>query len=304
MPRYNRSHVKILVTGGTGFVGWQVVRAAVSSGGEVVSLSRGVQRGGHAYPVRNVRVDLVRPQGLLEALAGVTGVVHAAGILREDKGQDLERAHVGATANLVEACRRAGVDKIVHLSALGAHAKSPSPYLRRKWEAERVIESSGLPYTIFRPSLIFGAGDRVVGPLLTISRYSPVIPLLGDSSAKVQPIWVGDVATAALRALKDRSTDGAIYELGGPLAMSIADVVETIRSETGRRAFPLRVPAFLSSSLVRLGEQLLSHPLVTEDQLMLLVAGGTCDPNPAAVTFGLRMRALADVLPEYESRAA
>jgi NADH dehydrogenase len=296
--------VKILVTGGTGFVGWHVVRAAVKAGEEVISLSRGVQRGGHAYPVRNVRVDLVRPQGLLEALAGVTGVVHAAGILREDKGQDLERAHVGATANLVEACKRAGVAKIVHLSALGAHAKSPSPYLRRKWEAERVIESSGLAYTIFRPSLIFGAGDRVVSPLLTIARYSPVIPLLGDSSAKVQPIWVGDVATAALRALKDRSTDGSVYELGGPLAMSITDVVDTIRAETGRRALPLRVPAFLSSSLVRLGEQLMSQPLVTQDQLTLLVAGGTCDPNPAAVTFGLRMRPLADVLPEYGASAS
>ena len=296
--------MKILVTGGTGFVGWHVVRAAAKAGMEVVSLSRGVQRGGHAYPVRNVRVDLVRPQGLLEAMAGVTGVVHSAGILREDKGQDLERAHVGATANLVEACKRAGVAKLVHLSALGVHAKAPSQYLRRKWEAERIIESSGLPYTIFRPSLIFGAGDRVVSPLLTLARYSPVIPLLGDSTAKVQPIWVGDVATAALRALKDRSTDGAIYELGGPAAMSITDVVDTIRAETGRRAVPLRVPAFLSTSLVRLGEQLMSQPLVTEDQLTLLVAGGTCDPNPAAVTFGLRMRALADVLPEYGSSAS
>ena len=296
--------MKILVTGGTGFVGWHVVRAAANAGMEVISLSRGMQRGGHAYPVRNVRVDLVRPQGLLEALAGVTGVVHAAGILREDKGQDLERAHVGATANLIEACIRAGVQKIVHLSALGVHARSPSAYLRRKWEAERTIESSRLPYTILRPSLIFGAGDRVVSPLLAIARYSPVIPLLGDSTAKVQPIWVGDVATAALRALKDRSTDGSIYELGGPNAMSIADVVETIRSETGRPALPFRVPAFLSSSLVRLGEQLMSQPLVTEDQLSLLVSGGTCDPNPAAVTFGLRMRPLADVLPEYRTTSS
>jgi uncharacterized protein YbjT (DUF2867 family) len=294
--------VKILVTGGTGFVGWHVVRSAANAGMEVVSLSRGMQRGGgHAYPVRSVRVDLVRPQGLLEALAGVTGVIHAAGIHRDGKGQDLERAHVGATANLVEACARAGVSKIVHLSALGVHGKSPSPYLRRKWEAERVIEHCGLPYTILRPSLIFGAGDHVVSPLLAIARFSPVIPLLGDSTAKVQPIWVGDVATAALRALKDRSTDGSIYELGGPAARSIADVVETIRSETGRPALPLRVPAFLSTSLVRLGEQFLTQPLVTEDQLTLLVAGGTCDPNPAAVTFGLRMRPLADVLPEYRT---
>lgn len=291
--------MKILVTGGTGFVGWHIVRAAVTAGHEVVSLSRGVQRGSHVYPVRNLHIDLVRPDGLLEALAGVGGVVHAAGILREQRGQDLERAHVGATSNLVEACRRAGVGKIVHLSTLGVHAKAPEAYLRSKWEAERIIESCGLSYTIFRPSLVFGAGDRVVSQLLTVCRYSPVIPLLGDTDARVQPIWVGDVATAVLRALKDRSTDSAIYELGGPESMTIADVVEAIKRETKRPAVPVKVPRFLSGPLIRLGEQLFDRPPVTEDQLALLSAGGTCDPNPAAVTFGLRMRALADVLPEY-----
>jgi len=273
----------------------------VTAGHEVVSLSRGVQRGSHVYPVRNVHIDLVRPDGLLEALAGVGGVVHAAGILREQRGQDLERAHVGATANLVEACRRAGVGKIIHLSTLGVHARAPEAYLRSKWEAERIIETCGLSYTIFRPSLVFGAGDRVVSQLLTVCRYSPIIPLLGDTDARVQPIWVGDVATAALRALKDRSTDGAIYELGGPESMTIADVVETIKRETKRPAVPVKVPRFLSGPLVRLGEQLFDRPPVTEDQLALLSAGGTCDPNPAAVTFGLRMRALADVLPEYDA---
>jgi NADH dehydrogenase len=295
--------VKILVTGGTGFVGWNIVRAAVAAGHEVVSLSRGVQRGSHVYPVRNVHIDLVRPEGLLEALAGVGGVVHAAGILREQRGQDLERAHVGATANLVEACRRAGVGKVVHLSALGVHAKARAAYLSSKWEAERIIESCGLSYTIFRPSLVFGTGDRVVSQLLTVCRYSPVIPLLGDAEAKVQPIWVGDVATAVLRALRDRSTDGAIYELGGPESLTISDVVEAIKRETKRPALPVKVPRFLSGPLVRLGEQLFDRPPVTEDQLALLSAGGTCDPNPAAVTFGLRMRALADVLPEYQSAA-
>lgn len=295
--------MKILVTGGTGFVGWHIVRAAVAAGHEVVSLSRGVQRGSHVYPVRNVHVDLVRPEGLLEALAGVGGVVHAAGILREQRGQDLERAHVGATANLVEACRRAGVGKLVHLSALGVHAKAPEAYLRSKWEAERIIESAGLSYTIFRPSLVFGSGDRVVSQLLAVSRYSPLIPLLGDADAKVQPIWVGDVATAVVRALLDRSTDGAIYELGGPESMTIADVVEAIKRETKRPALSVKIPRFISDPLVKLGEQFLQRPPVTEEQLALLSAGGTCDPNPAAVTFGLRMRALADVLPEYESAA-
>jgi uncharacterized protein YbjT (DUF2867 family) len=295
--------VKILVTGGTGFVGRHIVRTAATAGHEVISLSRGVQPGGHVYPIRNIRIDLVRPEGLLEALVGVGGVVHAAGILHEQRGQDLERAHVGATANLAESCRRAGVGKIVHLSALGVNPNAPEAYLRSKWEAERIIESSGLRYTIFRPSLVFGAGDRVVSQLLAVSRYSPVIPLLGDADARVQPIWVGDVATAVVRALSDKSTDGGTYELGGPESMTIADVVETIKRETKRPALPVKIPRFISGPLVKLGEQLFETPPVTEEQLALLSAGGTCDPNPAAVTFGLRMRPLADVLPEYETTA-
>jgi len=151
--------------------------------------------------------------------------------------------------------------------------------------------------------LVFGSCDRVVSQLLAVCRYSPIIPLLGDTEAKVQPIWVGDVATAVLRALRDRSTDGAIYELGGPESMTIADVVEAIKRETKRPAVPVKIPWFISGPLVRLGEQLLERPPVTEEQLALLSAGGTCDPNPAAVTFGLRMRPLADVLPEYDSAA-
>jgi uncharacterized protein YbjT (DUF2867 family) len=293
--------VKILVTGGTGFVGWHIVRSAVAAGHETISLSRGVHRGTHVYPVRNVHLDLVRPQGLLEVLSGVEAVVHAAGIVRTQRDQGWERAHVGASANLVEACKRAGVRKIVHLSALGVHARAPSAYLRSKWEAEKVVENSGLAYTIFRPSLIFGTGDRVVSQLLTITRYSPIVPVLGDAGLTVQPVWVGDVTTAVLKSTVDSSTDDAVYELGGPQSMTIPDVIDTIKRGTGSAAWPVRLPHVVSGTLVRLGEQLLSHPPVTQEELVSLAAGGTCDPNPAAVTFGLRMRALADVLPEYRS---
>jgi uncharacterized protein YbjT (DUF2867 family) len=267
---------------------------------EVISLSRGVQRGGHPYPVRNVHIDLLHPQGLSEVLPGVEAVVHAAGVLRIQKDRDWERTHVGTTINLLDACRRAGVRKIVYMSALGAHARAPSAYLKSKWDAEQAVENSGLAWTIFRPSLIFGVGDRVVSQLLGIARYSPLVPVFGSESLTVQPVWVGDVATAVVKAAMDPGTDGSVYELGGPQPMTIPDVIDVIKRGTGSASVPVRLPGFLSDTLVRLGEQLLSHPPVTEEQLVSLAAGGTCDPNPAAVTFGLRMRSLADVLPEYQ----
>jgi NADH dehydrogenase len=291
--------MKLLVTGGTGFVGRRLVESAVAAGHDVSSLSRGTRPRGHVYPVRNVNIDLVRPEGLTEALHGVAAVVHSAGLLREEAGQSFERAHVGATANLIEICRRAGVGKIVYLSALGANASSTNTYLRTKWEGERLVTECGVPHTIFRPSLIFGAGDRVITSLLWWVRIAPFVPVIGPEETRLQPIWVGDVATALVKAAADASTDGRVYELGGPTEMTFADLVETLRGSTGRSPFSLPLPAFLATPFVKLGELLMNDPPMTVDHLGALAVGGTCDPNPAAVTFGLRMRSLVDVLPEY-----
>ncbi|RMF20628.1 MAG: complex I NDUFA9 subunit family protein [Deltaproteobacteria bacterium] len=291
--------MKILVAGGTGFIGSAVVRQADAAGHRVACLSRGVHPGCHPRGVLVFKVDLVRPQGLDRALAGVDAVVHAVGILRETKGQSFERVHVGGTANLIDACKRAGVSKIVYISSLGAHLNRRNTYLRTKAEAEHLIQGSGIPYTILRPSLVFGAGDRLVTHILWWMRGSRVVPILSHHGVPVQPIWVGDVATAAIRALGDPGTDGQIYDLGGPAQMTYADMVKLIKQRTGLAAIALPIPAVLSQSIGRLGQRLFERPPLSSDQLELLVSGGTCDPSPAAVTFGLRMRSLADVLPEY-----
>lgn len=281
-------------------MGMRIVHELSTVGHEVVSLSRGIQSKGHPYPVANVKVDLIRPHGLDEALRGVQAVVHAAGILREHRGQSFERAHVGGTENLVAACRAAGVGKVVHVSALGSKRNASNTYLRTKWEAEQVIEASGIPFTIFRPSLIFGAGDRLISHLLRLLRISPFVPVLGPNEARVQPIWVGDVATAVARSIADPRTNGNRYELGGPVSMTFQDLVDLLKTASGRPVLNVQVPRILAQPFVRLGEALFSDPPLTIDQLGLLGVGGTCDPNPAAVTFGLRMRPLSDVLPEYK----
>jgi NADH dehydrogenase len=294
--------LKVLVTGGTGFVGWNIVEAGVEAGHEVVSLSRGVATRRHAYPVTSVSIDLVRPTGLVQALAGVDVVVHAAGVMCEDDGQSFERAHVGATANLVEACREAEVGKIIHISALGARTDSPVAYLKTKWQAEDVIESSGIPFTILQPSLIFGERDRLTSHLVALLRFSPLVPVLGHDDAKVQPVWVGDVCMAVLRALNDASSDGRTFQLGGPASMSFAQIVETVQKITGARAISVPIPSFIAGAFVKLGEQIFDDPPFTGQQLGLLAAGGTCDPHPAAVAFGLRMRSLGDALLDYLPR--
>ncbi len=291
--------MRILVTGGTGFVGSHIVREAADAGHRVICLSRGIRRTRHPRGIIVAKVDLVRPYHLERQLAGVDTVVHAVGILRQGHGQSFERVHVGGTANLVDACRRAGVGKIVYLSSLGAQLRSTNPYLHTKAEAERIVESSGIAYTIFRPSLIFGDGDRLVSHVLWLMRSSRVVPIVTRRSDPVQPIWVGDVATAVVRAITDDSSSGHCYDLGGPAPMTYAEMVDLIKERTGIAALSLPVPAQLAEPFVKLGQRLFRDPPLTSDQLELLVNGGTCDPNPAAVTFGLRMRSLSDVLPEY-----
>ena len=178
----------------------------------------------------------------------------------EDDGQSFERAHVGATANLVEACREAGVGKIIHISALGARTDSPVAYLKTKWQAEDVIESSGIPFTILQPSLIFGERDRLTSHLVALLRFSPLVPVLGHDDAKVQPVWVGDVCMAVLRALNDDSSDGRTFQLGGPASMSFAQIVETVQKITGARAISVPIPPFIASAFVKLGEQIFDDP--------------------------------------------
>ncbi len=293
--------VRILITGGTGFVGTRIVGEAMRAGHGVVSLGRGIRSPGHGYPVTNFKVDLVRPSGLDVALRGVDVVVHAAGILRQARGQSFERTHVGGTENLVSACKHAAVRKIIYLSELGTRKNAQTAYLRTKWDGEQTVEASGIPYTIFRPSLIFGVGDHLISHLLLLLRYSPFVPSLGPADARVQPIWVGDVATAAVRCVTDESTNGSIYNLAGPDTMSLDDLVAAVKEAAGRSLPRIRIPPVVTGLAVGLGERLLSDPPLTSERLALLATTDTYDPSPAAVTFGLRMRSLRDVLPEYSS---
>jgi len=136
-----------------------------------------------------------------------------------------------------------------------------------------------------------------------MARVSPLLPLRTAGDIVIQPIWVGDVAKALVAALSDDSTDGNIYELGGPAEMTFDSLVKTVKEAAGRSSLSIHLPEFLAAPLARLAEMLLKHPPMTAAQLSLLTASGTCDPSPAAVTFGLRMRSLVDVLSEY-SRAS
>jgi NADH dehydrogenase len=281
----------VLVTGGTGFVGRSVVAALLRRGHQVRCLVRpGSARRGAAPPgVTSVPGDVTEPGSLPAALAGAEVVVHLVGIIREQRGRGVtfDRLHTEATRNVVAAAGASGVRRLVHMSGLGTRPEARSRYHQTKWAAEQAVRESGLDWTIFRPSVIFGPGDGFVSLLAPLVRWFPVVPVVGDGRNRLQPVSVGDVAESFARAVERPATAGAVFEVGGPRPYTFDEALDEIGAALGRRRVPkLHHPVGLMAPVVRGLEGLPFFPL-TSDQLLMLREHNTCDPGPWARAFDL-----------------
>lgn len=271
----------ILVTGATGFVGAEILRRASRRGWRVRGLARHPERAeplGRLPNVELFRGDVTRPRDVAEALEDVEAVIHLVGIIVETRGQSFEQAHVEATRNVVEATRRAGIPRYVHMSALGVEqGRDASEYYRTKWRAEEIVRDAGLATTIFRPSLVFGRDDEFFNRFARILRWSPVVPLPAGGRSRYQPVWLGDVAECFLQATRMPSTPEPIYDVAGPEVMTLREIVRTLMDVTGRRrltlAFPL-TPLRLAAAVM---ETALPAPPLTQDQLRMLSIDNVSD---------------------------
>ncbi|HET7691606.1 MAG TPA: SDR family NAD(P)-dependent oxidoreductase, partial [Gemmatimonadota bacterium] len=184
----------ILVTGATGFIGSEILRRASKRGWRVRGLARHPDRAeelGRLPHVELFRGDVTEPDDLDEAMESVTAVIHLVGIIAPSRGQTFDAVHVGGTQAVLEAAARAGVQRYVHMSALGApEARDATDYFRTKWEAEEAVRESGRSATIFRPSIVFGRDSDLFRPLARAVRLSPAIPLPGGGRQRLQPAWV------------------------------------------------------------------------------------------------------------------
>ena len=265
---------RIFLTGGTGFVGHAVVRALVAQG----FLVRCLVRPGSEAELRGfesidrVPGDLMRPEGLAQAAEGCAGLVHLVGIIREQRarGVTFERIHRQGTENALRIARDAGIPRYVHMSALGTRAGARSAYHRTKWRAEEAVRSSGLDWTIFRPSIIFGPGDHFVSVLASMVRRLPVVPVLGDGRYRLQPIPVEQVAEGFARALRRPESVAQTYEVGGPEPHRFVDILDQIGRALGRkRVRKLHVPLGPVKLTTRMLQWVPAYP-VTPDQLTML----------------------------------
>lgn len=256
----------VALLGGTGFVGRILAARLQNAGLRSRVLTRDTTHARALWPLPDVECRVVNPYdptALAPALSGCDAVVNLVGILNErgDSGDGFARAHVTLTRGALAAASDAGVARFVQMSALNANPHGPSHYLRTKGEAEALVQAeTRLRGAIVRPSVIFGDGDGLFGRFAPIVRWLPFLPLAG-ATARLQPVFVGDVVEAVLRILIDDTlAHGAVFELGGPRVMTLGEIVAFTAQATGRRCPVLPLPAPLGRLQAEVCEHLPGKP--------------------------------------------
>ena len=270
--------MKVLVTGGTGFFGGHLIRGLLRNGHTVVVLSH--QRAWRPEQgIVIVKGDVTDPVSVGAAAWGCDAAINLVGIIREVPAKEItfDRLHTVATRNVVDAAREAGIRRYLQMSALGTRKDAVSNYHRTKYAAEEYVRSSGLDWTIFRPSLIFGPKDAFVNMLADQVRKFPIIPVIGDGSYRMQPIHADDVARCFVQSLEMPETVGRIYDLCGVDRLTFMQMLAVVGKVLGKSGVTtVKSPLGLIKSVVPFLQKIPAFPLTT-DQLQMLIEESICD---------------------------
>lgn len=291
--------MRIFIAGGTGFVGGHLTRELLRQGHGLRLLVH-EQNPDAADGVERVEGDVTRPEGFVRALNGCDAAINLVGIIREfpSRGVTFERLHVQATAAMLAAARQAGVGRFLQMSALGTRPDAVSSYHRTKFRAEELVRTSGLEWTILRPSLIYGPGDGFVTMLARQRRMTPVMPVMGNGRYRLQPIHADDVARCFARALELPATIGRWYELCGNDRLSFDDLLDTVAAAMGMSPpLKLHAPLGLMRLVVPVMQHLPRFP-VTMDQVQMLIEESICDGG-WKLTFGFEPRGFGEGIRDY-----
>jgi NADH dehydrogenase len=303
--------VKLLVTGGTGFVGPAVVRALVRHGHDVRLLARKPQdadvRELVAEGAEAVQGDMTDAESLQSAVEGQEGVVHLVAV-RQGPRDLFERVMEQGTRDLVAAAKEAGVRRFVLMSALGLNeqTKDVVPYYHAKWEQEQEVQRSGIDHVIFRPSFVFSRDGGILPTFAKLAKLAPVTPITGKGTQRIQPVWIDDVAEFFARAVDEPAATGRTFDLGGPDAVTWNEFWERLKRTLGVRRRPsVHMPMWFMRANALVTERLPGNIPLTRDLLKMLEAGdNTGDVQPAVETFGVEPMPLDEQLQRGTGREA
>jgi NADH dehydrogenase len=296
------------VLGGAGFIGRYVVQRLAARGDVVVVGGRHAENAkflmtaGLVGQIAFVNATIDDEQILPAFLAGSNAVVNCVGILAESGRQTFERVHYLGPARLARLAREAGVERLVHISAIGADPRSRSAYARSKAQGEAAVRDAFPTATILRPSIVFGPEDQFFNRFAGIAMISPVLPVIGGGRTRFQPVYVGDVADAVLKCLEEPATAGRTYELGGPKIYSFRELIELLLGEIRRKRLLIDLPFGAAAFQARLMSVLPSPPL-TPDQVELLRSDNVVSSGALTLaTLGITPTAVEAILPTYLDR--
>lgn len=292
----------VLVLGGSGFVGRALCEQLVRRWGGAARITVPTRRLRHGQPVQSLpgvtvlQADVFRDLPAL--LPGHDAVVNLIALLQGSEAA-FQHVHVELPRRIAAAMQGAGVRRLVHVSALGVDAQAPSRYLRSKAAGEAVLQQAGLDLTVVRPSLVFGTGDHSINLFARLQRLFPLVPL-GGAQARLQPVWVQDLARALVEVLLRREAVGQTYEVAGPRELTLAELVKLAGRAAGRERPVLPLPGPLATLQALALECLPGEPLMSRDNLASLsvpnVPGGRL---PGLAELGIAPASLEAVLPTY-----
>lgn len=300
----------VTVFGASGFLGRHIVRALAQKGWRVRAVCRRPNLAFHLLPagvpgqIQLFRGNVRDEASVAAALEGADAAVNAVGVLFGRGAQGFEAMHVDAAGHIARQAFVANVRSLVHVSAIGADPTGLSRYAQTKGDGEIRVREAFADAVILRPSLVFGPEDDFFNKFAWMARYSPVLPVIGGGRTRFQPVYVGDVAAAAVRALEDETAAGQIFELGGPAVCTFKELLRYIMHVSGhkRLLLPLpSLPAKIAAFFLQMPSLLLPvPPLLAVDHVRLLKTDSVVGSDARTLAdLGIRPHAMDEIVPSY-----
>ncbi len=281
----------VAVAGGSGFIGGTIVRRLLGAGFLVRLITRNPVLARQRLGSSNIdffRADLTDPRSLRVPLAGAGAIINAAQfdgypVENPRRGLTFERVDYGGTRALIDMVDHRTISHFVYISGASASPSGTHPAFRAKGRAEIAVRNSGIPFTIFRPALVYGPGDRVLSMFARMLRFSPVFIIPGSGRQRVQPLLGEDLAECVVMALEGRGRNG-VFEIGGPETMSLDELVTLLMDVTGRRRIIVHAPGALVKAAGAIAETIPAQ-LFSRDAAAFLMTDYLCDNRPLLEEF-------------------
>ena len=296
---------RVTVFGGSGFLGRQIVKSLAAEGVSIRVAVRHPERAsflkrmGRDGQIELVRANVWEESTVARAVKKSTWVINTVGHYVEKSGATFDAIHGQGAHNVARQAGNAGVERLIHISGVGTDPASDSPYVRARGIGEDLVKGAFEGVTILRPSVIFGPDDSFFNTLAGLARQMLVLPLFGTGRTKLQPVFVGNVAEACVRVLADPSTQGKLYELGGPRIYTYKALMNLVLEHVGKRRALVPVPFFVWDTLAAL-LSVLANPPLTRDQVKLMKSDNVVGETALTLEdLGIDPTPVDEVLPTY-----